>query len=173
LRALADAVLVGAGTVERDDPQLTTRLVPGENPVRVVIDPTLRLSPEHRLFRDAAVTTIVICAARAARGRERLGLAELVPLEAGDEAELPPKAVAGVLAKRGLRYVFIEGGGVTVSRFLAARALHRLHLTVSPVFLGKGRPGIVLPAIEEIAAALRPGVRRFSLGEDVLFDCDL
>ncbi len=172
LRALCDAVVVGASTVESDDPQLTTRLVPGENPVRVVIDPALRLSEERKLFRDAAATTLVVCGAAARRGRDRHGQAELVALDSSTH-ELSPAAVVEALSRRGLRALFIEGGGVTVSRFLHARALDRLHLTVSPVFLGQGRPGIVLPAIGELTSALRPSARRFSLGEDVLFDCAL
>jgi riboflavin-specific deaminase-like protein len=169
LRALADAVVVGAGTVECDDPQLTTRLVPGDNPVRVVIDPTLRLAAARRLFQDPTAPTLVICEAARAAGA-RLGRAEIVPLEAPGGA-FSPDAVIRVLAERGLRFLFVEGGGVTVSRFLSARALDRLHITVSPLFLGQGRPGIVLPAIAELSAALRPSVRRFTLGDDVLFDC--
>jgi riboflavin-specific deaminase-like protein len=172
LRALSDAVLVGAHTVECDDPLLTTRLVPGESPVRVVIDPSLRLSREHRLFQDAAVRTLVICHSRSVRGRERIGHAELVPIEAPAD-ELSSRAIVEGLSKHGIRSLFIEGGGVTVSRFFAARALDRLHLTISPVFIGRGRPGIVLPEIAELSSALRPSVRRFALGEDVLFDCEL
>src|SRR5688572_9973248 len=172
LRALCDAVVVGASTVEHDDPQLTTRLVPGDNPVRVVIDPTLRLSEERKLFRDAAATTLVVCGAAARRGRDWHGRAELVSLDSSTH-ELSPGAVVEALSRRGLRALFVEGGGVTVSRFLHARALDRLHLTVSPVFLGQGKPGIVLPAIGDLTSALRPNVRRFSLGDDVLFDCAL
>jgi riboflavin-specific deaminase-like protein len=172
LRALADAVIVGAGTVERDDPQLTTRLVPGDNPVRVVIDPRLRLPVDCRLFREPAATTLVTCDVRAAAGRSRHGEAEIVPLS-GTDGGFAPLSIVEALSSRGLRFLFVEGGGVTVSRFLAARALDRLHVTVSPVFLGRGRPGIVLPEIADLTAALRPSVRRFTLGEDVLFDCEL
>lgn len=172
LRALCDAVVVGASTVETDDPQLTTRLVPGDNPVRVVIDPSLRLPEGRKLFRDAAAPTLIVCGAAARRGRDRHGQAELVSLDSSTH-ELSPEAVVEALSRRGLRALFVEGGGVTVSRFLHARALDRLHLTVSPVFLGQGKPGIVLPAISDLASALRPNVRRFSLGDDVLFDCAL
>ena len=77
------------------------------------------------------------------------------------------------LAERGLRRVFIEGGGVTVSRFLAAGTLHRLQITIAPLILGSGRPSISLPEIERLSAGLRPPVRRFDLGQDVLFECRL
>ena len=60
---------------------------------------------------------------------------------------------------------------MTVSRFLAAKALDRLHVTVCPVFIGRGRPGVMLPGVDSMEQTLRPAARRFLLGEDVLFDC--
>jgi len=63
--------------------------------------------------------------------------------------------------------VFIEGGGVTVSRFLVASCLHRLQIAISPFILGQGRPGIDVGQ----TLRLRPRVRRFNLAEDVLFEC--
>src|SRR5690606_32079398 len=66
LRALADAVVVGAGTVARDDPQLTVRHVEGANPLRVVLDPDGRLAPTQRLFTDGQAPTLVVRAAESA-----------------------------------------------------------------------------------------------------------
>ena len=68
---------------------------------------------------------------------------------------------------------FVEGGGVTVSRFLQAGLLDRLHLTVAPILIGSGRPSISLESISTLDHALRPACRRFTLGEDVLFDLEL
>jgi diaminohydroxyphosphoribosylaminopyrimidine deaminase / 5-amino-6-(5-phosphoribosylamino)uracil reductase len=170
LRALFDAVIVGANTVECDNPQLTTRLVPGPNPTRVVLDPKRRLRGTQTLFRDQAAPTLVLCALGSQR-ENGLSHAEVLGIEATGEL-LPVSGVIAALRARGLNRLFVEGGGVTVSRFLAARAFDRLHLTVSSVFLGTGRPGVKLPGIDRLDAALRPRVRRFLLGEDVLFDCD-
>jgi len=171
LRAIADAVIVGASTVEYDDPLLTTRLVPGPNPVRVVIDPTLRLPETRKVFQDQAAPTLVICA----RGRlngHRLGHSEIIEVDAEDGL-LPPRAIVTALAQRGLKRLFVEGGGVTVSRFVEARALDRLHVTICPIIIGRGRPGISLPGIDDLDRALRPRTRRFTQGDDVLFDCKL
>ncbi len=168
LRALCDAVIVGASTVHHDDPQLTTRLVPGRSPVRVVIDPSRRLPPDRRVFRDGAARTIVVCA----RGRLAGAAAEDVVEIAERDGVLPPRDIVAALAERGLYRLFVEGGGITVSRFLEARALQRLHITISPLFIGKGRPGISLPPVHELEHALRPKVRHFALGADVLFDCE-
>jgi riboflavin biosynthesis pyrimidine reductase len=51
--------------------------------------------------------------------------------------------------------------------------MDRLHVTVCPILIGRGRPGLSLPGVERLEQALRPAARRFSLGEDVLFDCSL
>jgi riboflavin biosynthesis pyrimidine reductase len=67
----------------------------------------------------------------------------------------------------------VEGGAATVSGFLAVGALDRLHVLVAPVILGSGQPGIVLPPIDDLAAAIRPKAMVYPLpGGDVLFDCN-
>ena len=169
LRALSDAVLVGASTVAFDDPQLTTRLVPGQNPVRVVIDPLLRVPRARRVFNDGQGRAIVITSESAEEPTAWPGSSELIRVPCSDGV-LSVNAILDELRRRGLRRLFVEGGGVTVSHFLRAGALTRLHITVSPVFLGAGRPGIVLPPIQDMGEALRPSVRRFDSGQDVLFD---
>ena len=170
MRALADAVVVGAGTVHHDDPQLTVRHCRGGHPVRVVIDAERRLDASHRVFQDAASPTLLLAAADRVRGRERLGQAEVVGLPRGANG-IAPAAIAAVLAERGLSFLFIEGGGITISRFLAAGALDRLQITVAPILLGSGKPSLILPDIEAPQAALRPRLRRFTLGQDLLYEC--
>lgn len=171
MRAIADAVLVGANTVLHDDPQLTVRLCAGRNPVRAVIDPDGRLDGSQRVFTDGAAPTLLLVADDLARPGERRGQAEVIPIPRGAHG-LDPHAIRDALHRRGLTWLFIEGGGVTVSRFLAAGALDRLQITVAPVILGSGRPSIVLPEITDLCHSLRPRTRRFILGEDVMIECD-
>lgn len=165
IRALADAVVVGAGTVAADDPQLTTRRVDGPNPVRVVLDPRRRLPEERHIFRDGAAPTLVLCHPEHARPA---GAAEIVALE-----DLSPPAIIAALRARGCTAILIEGGGITISRFLAAGALDRLHVAVAPILVGSGVPAFGLPAIETLDAALRPPCRIWPMGGDVLFDLDV
>jgi diaminohydroxyphosphoribosylaminopyrimidine deaminase/5-amino-6-(5-phosphoribosylamino)uracil reductase len=169
MRALADAVLVGAETVRRDNPQLTVRRCTGGNPVRIVLDPGLRLDKTLGLLCDGAAPTLVFAAA-APGLPTRLGEAEIIPVPRQGDT-LSCAAIIAALAERGLYWLFIEGGGVTVSRFLAQGALDRLQVTISPVIIGSGRPGIVLPEIDDMSQALRPSVRRFDLGQDLMIEC--
>jgi diaminohydroxyphosphoribosylaminopyrimidine deaminase / 5-amino-6-(5-phosphoribosylamino)uracil reductase len=170
MRALADAVVIGSGTVRSDDPQLTVRSCAGRNPVRVILDNNRVLDSGYRVFRDAAAATLLVCAADRTSPGERLGAAEIVGLPRAGDA-LAPAAIIAELTRRGLRRVFVEGGGVTVSRFLAAGCLDRLQITVSPLIIGSGRPSITLPAIDDLRQGIRPLVRRFDLGADVMFEC--
>jgi riboflavin-specific deaminase-like protein len=170
LRALFDVVLVGRRTVEEDDPQLTTRLCSGPSPVRVVIDPERRLRTDRRVFSGEGPKTLLFCTREAARGERRHGNAEIVEIESAN-GKLPVHAIVAELARRGLHRTFVEGGGLTVSSFLAAGAMERLHMTVSPVMFGSGRPSVTLPEIQELRDARTLAWRHFAIGPDVLFDC--
>ncbi len=170
MRALSAAVLVGAGTVARDDPQLTVRHVAGPSPVRVVLDPSARLDASRRVFTDGAAPTLVVHAAGLAAPAP--GNAEILHVPAAGGA-LKLDVLLERLHERGLSQVFVEGGGSTVSRFLEAGLLDRLHVAIAPLVTGSGRPGLTLPARERIADCLRPAHRVFTMGGDVLFDCDL
>ena len=172
LRALVDAVIVGAGTVASDNPRLTVREVEGENPVRVVLDPDDRLDRSTHVFSDGAARTLAV---RRTPGGD-------VPPSADDDvlllpvtgpAGFDPRTVIQALRDQGYRRVLIEGGGITVSRFLQAGLVDRLHVTVAPLLIGCGRPALTLDPIESLDQALRPPCRHFRLGDDILFDLDL
>lgn len=171
LRALADAVLVGPATAARDNPRLTVRHVPGPNPVRVVLDPRGELPERLRVFTDGAAPTLLACdAARTPAAAP--GQAERLPLPARD-GQLDPAALLAALRARGLAVVFVEGGGRTVSDFLAAGLLDRLHIAAAPVLMGAGRRGVQLPPPGSMAACPRPAHRVFRMGGDLLWDFDL
>ncbi len=170
LRALVDAVVVGIGTALADDPQLTVRNVAGPNPARIVIDPRGRLPAGARLLaRDGIRRVVVSASGKAATLPSDV---EVVSLPAQD-GHIAPAAILAALAERGFRRVLIEGGAETISRFLAAGCLDRLHVVVAPIILGSGRPSCALAPITCADQAIRPQVRTYPLGDEVLFDCDL
>jgi diaminohydroxyphosphoribosylaminopyrimidine deaminase / 5-amino-6-(5-phosphoribosylamino)uracil reductase len=170
LRSLMDGVVIGVGTAIADDPLLTVRRVSGPQPVRVVIDPSGRLGANARVFAADGVRRLLI-AAQGISCAPPPGV-EVIALPFVD-GQLAPAAILGALATRGMRRVLIEGGADTVSRFLAAGCLDRLHVVVSPVIIGSGRESLILPEIERIDHALRPPTRVHLIDDEVLFDCDL
>ena len=170
LRALVDAVVVGVGTALADNPQLTVRRVPGPQPIRAVIDPNGRLGAEARLFVDNGVRRLLITA-QGTRCAPPFGV-EIFALPAINGRIAPP-AILAALAGCGMRRILIEGGADTLSRFLAAGCLDRLHVMVEPIILGTGGPGLILPPLKRADQARRMAVRVHKIEDDVLFDCDL
>lgn len=156
LRAMVDAVIVGAGTLRDDDPALTVRRCTGANPVRVVLGGRRAIPRDRKLFTDGAAPTRIA--------------GEDLASERCAEGLIDPRLVLDALAAEGFRVVLVEGGAATVSRFLAAGCLDRLHLLVAPTVLGSGRPGLVLQEVDTMDEVCRFDVARYALGEDLLFD---
>ena len=177
MRALSDVVIVGSGTVAADDPQLTTRHVEGPHPLRVVFDPARRvgLEPKQRLFNDTTAPTLYFCARDLIRpGETHFGTAEIVSIDSEDPRS--DDALASVfrqLRSSGCPRIFVEGGGVTVSAFMQAELLDRLHVAIAPLIIGDGRPAIRLAPQQKLRDCRRPQYRVFRMGGDMLFDCDL
>jgi diaminohydroxyphosphoribosylaminopyrimidine deaminase / 5-amino-6-(5-phosphoribosylamino)uracil reductase len=170
LRSLVDAVVVGVGTAVADDPQLTVRHVPGPHPARVVIDPKGRLAACAKVFSCDGVRRVAIVA----EGTECcFGSDVEVLLLAAVNGRIEPRAIVAALAGRGFRRILIEGGADTVSCFMAAGCLDRLHIIVAPMIIGSGRAGFVLPPIERPDQAVRVSTRTFELDDEILVDCDL
>ena len=125
MRAMNDAILVGIGTALADDPQLTCRL-PGmtaRSPVRVVLDPQLRLPATSALVRSAGAPPLWIMTDEAAAGEAARALtsqgAEIlrVPAIAG---RLDVVAVLRLLADRGITRLMVEGGPTVAAAFVRA-----------------------------------------------------
>ena len=170
IRAAVDAVVVGVGTAIADDPHLNVRHVPGRNPARVVIDPNGRLPLDRKCLRSEDGARCYVIRARPAP--VQAGAREIiVPAMDG---RLDPSAIVAALSGLGLWKLLIEGGAATVSQFIDARALDRLHVLVAPVLLGAGKTGLDLAPLNSLSDALRPKTELHLLPDgDVLFDCDL
>lgn len=169
LRALCDAVIVGARTVENDNPRLTTRLVSGDNPLRVVLDPKRRLADSHHVFSDGDARSVRVTG-RTSGARTR-SANELEVGYVDDRLDLHD--LVRQLRARGCARIFVEGGGVTVSSFLEAGLLDRLHIAVAPLLIGEGRPAIRMAPRRLLKDCMKVKPRIYRTGEDVLFDCDL
>ena len=170
LRALVDAVLIGIGTAVADDPLLTVRRCAGPSPARIILDPRGRLPPAAKVLNEDGIRRLVITA-EGVRPKLPAGV-EIVEI-ATRNGEIAPAAILAALRERGLARVLIEGGAHTVSRFIAAGCLDRLHVMMAPIMLGAGQTGVTLKPIDRADQALRAPMRAHLIGEEVLLDCDL
>ncbi len=170
LRAHVDAVMVGVGTVVADNPQLNVRRVEGRHPARVVIDPSGRLPPGMACMDACETRRLVV---RGAPGPAAGAGVEEIVLPSGPHG-IAPGAILEALVARGLTRILVEGGANTISRFIDAGCVDRLHVLVAPMIIGSGKTGLDLSPIDTLTRALRPKTTVTVLEDgDVLFDCDL
>lgn len=169
LRAQVDAVIVGVGTVIADNPLLTVRRVPGQSPARIILDPHNRTPDDALCLIEDGCRRLIF----ATEPRPRLKGIETIQFPLGDDG-FSPHAILAALRERGMNRVLVEGGSVTLSRFLAAQALDRLHLLIAPMIIGSGLTGLTLPPIIDLSSSLRVCATLYPLGQgDILVDCDL
>lgn len=139
LRNRADALLVGVGTVLADDPSLTTRLVRGNghDPLRVIIDRSLKTPPSARI---AAAGTLFVAAEGIASSERIAALretgAEVVELPPRADGYIEMRAVALLLAERGLYAVLLEGGGALAAAFWEADLIDKAFFFIAPKIIG-------------------------------------
>ncbi len=169
LRNEHDAVLVGAETVLRDDPQLTCRLRGGRNPLRVVVDGKLRIPTTARIVRDSrSVPTVVVTTSHAAKNRiaalEAAGV-EVVRCRS-KRGRIAMRDVLRVLGGRGLLSVLVEGGASIAGQFLQQRLVDRLLVFFAPKLIGAdGRPMLDALGVRRMSEAIATGplrIRRFA-----------
>ena len=157
LRATHDAIMVGRGTAEADDPSLTCRFLGLEDrsPVRVVLDSQGRLPPTLKLFSDDAAPTWHLTS-------QSLGLAS--------DARIDPRSALEHLAAKGITRVLVEGGGELAASLLQADLVDRIAWFRAPSLIG----GDGLPGISDLSVSRIAGMRRFGrielrqLGPDML-----
>jgi len=132
LRASVDAVVVGRGTVEADDPRLTVRHVVGRSPARVILDSQGILGRHHGVFRDGAARTVQVTLP----GMPRVDEAWEIPAGEGNRPDLTALLTRG--ADEGWRHLLVEGGAGVFTAFLRSGLVDELHLHVSPRVVGDG-----------------------------------
>ncbi len=147
MRSSVDAVVVGSGTVVKDDPELTVRHLKGRDPLRVVLDSRFSVPLSARVLRAGpGLRAPIVFTTRAASARK---MAEV--RKAGVEAVVVPASRDGVSLKRvlkelggrGVASVLLEGGGTLAASFIKAGLVDRFSLFMAPVIIGKeGRPSV-------------------------------
>ena len=157
-RASHDAVIVGASTAIKDDPRLTVRRAPGEDPLRVVADSTLRTPPTAAvLAAGAARGTVLAVTDRAPEERceeaRSLG-ATIVRLPENAEGRVDLDALLLALGGMGVASAVVEGGAGLITGFLRARLVDRLAVCIAPKILGSGIEAIGDLGVRELSESL-------------------
>jgi len=173
LRNQVDAVMVGSGTVLADDPALTCRMRGGRDPLRVVVDGRLRISPRARIVRQrsrAATLIAVTVSAPPARVRALARAGAEVMVVPGRRGKVLLASLLRELAARGVVSVLIEGGGELAAAALRAQLVDRLLVVTAPMVIGgDGRPMLGSLGLGRLANAPRIVDERTSrLGPDLL-----
>jgi diaminohydroxyphosphoribosylaminopyrimidine deaminase/5-amino-6-(5-phosphoribosylamino)uracil reductase len=175
LRAKHEAIMVGAGTACRDNPSLTVRLVPGKNPLRVVVDSTLRTPLTAAVLANgAAAGTVLAVTERASADRcaeaSHLGTTVLrLPADTEDRVDL--KALLAELYVWGVSSVLVEGGAALITSLLCNRLVDRLAVCIAPKILGSGIEAVGDLGICELNDSLALiDTSIIPYGVDVVFD---
>lgn len=175
LRAEYGAVLVGAGTIMADDPELTVRLWKGQNPVRIVVDGKLRVSSRARVFTTKVAQTILVTSLASLRAKKKkcMELAgrgvQVIAIRGGTVVE--PGLVLSVLGSHGVSSILVEGGSATASAFLERGFVQRIHCFIAPLILGGGTKSIAMKNPPTLAKPFTiTGLERFPLGNDILLE---
>jgi 5-amino-6-(5-phosphoribosylamino)uracil reductase/diaminohydroxyphosphoribosylaminopyrimidine deaminase/5-amino-6-(5-phosphoribosylamino)uracil reductase len=175
LRSKHDAIMVGVGTVCRDDPRLTVRLTSGDDPLRVIVDSTLRTPLASAVLANGAATgTVLAVTERASAERcdevRSLGATVLrLPSDAGGHVNL--SALLSELHALGVGSVMVEGGAALITSFLCNQLVDRLVVCIAPKILGRGIEAVGDLGICELDDSLiLTDISVITYGVDIILD---
>lgn len=175
LRAAHDAILVGASTVMQDDPELTVRLVKGQNPLRIVCDSTLQVSAEAKIFtHQNAAKTIIATTARADAQKRALfrnrGI-EVLQIAKDAQGRVDLQKLLRELGRRKIASLLVEGGSAIITAFLKQALTDRIIVVIAPKIIGTGRDAIGDLCLNHMDEAIIIQHRQiFRKGDDVIIE---
>ena len=164
LRAISDGVLVGVKTIIKDNPLLTTRKIKGQNPTRLIIDPSLKLTNKYKIFKDKN-TNIVFTTSN-----------KIKTLNNTTIVKLPKKdftlGIYNFLKKSSLKYILIEGGPTTLSYFIELKLINYMQFIISPKIIGSGIDSVKLKPISNLEKAIKGPSNFAKLGKEIVATLD-
>ena len=164
LRSISDGVLVGVNTIIKDNPLLTTRKIKGQNPTRLIIDPSLKLTNKYKIFKDNNKNIIFTNSSK----RKKLYNTIIV--------KFPKKNftlnIYKYLKKTSLKTILIEGGPKTLSHFIELKLLNYMQFIISPTIIGSGIDSLKLKPITNLKNAIRKENTISKLGKEIIVTLD-
>ena len=148
LRSISDAIIVGSNTIKKDDPQLTTRKIKGNNPRRIIIDGSLSLTNNYKIFNDGYKNIIFT----KSKKNKILNNTTIIKLDKRNFT----KNIIDQINKLEYRYILIEGGSKTISELINNKYIDLLQFIIAPIVIGSGINSLNLKEIVNLNKALRP-----------------
>ncbi len=167
LRAISDVVLVGLNTVKFDNPRLTTRLVKGPNPMRVVIDKNDTIKNSCNLLKNKDSNGFKIISDKKKSNSSNIFS---LPLKK-DGFRIAD--IISLLESLGNRIIFIEGGGNLISHFYRKKYINRIHLCISPILIGRGVNSFIIDKDVKINETKIRKISYMKMGKDMLCNIKL
>lgn len=146
LRSVNDAILVGAGTVIQDDPELTVRMVKGKNPLRIVVDSQLRTSTKSKIYKNQKAARTIIATTVRANPEKRalfhdLGI-EMLQIDADQHGQVDQGKLLRELGKHNIASVLVEGGAEIITSFIKNALADRVTIIIAPKIIGSGKEAV-------------------------------
>ena len=160
LRSFCDAVVVGVNTVKKDNPKLTTRNIIGLNPIRIIIDPTLKLTNNYNIFKDGGENIIFTNS----ENNKLLNNSKIYKLPKKNFT----KRIFLCLNKLNYKYILIEGGAKTISKCIDSKIINIMQFIISPILIGSGINSLSLKPIYNLSKALRPKNKIYKFGNEII-----
>jgi len=175
LRANHDAILVGVSTVIKDDPALTTRLVKGRNPLRVILDSTLKIPLDSQVLKDQdKAKTLVAATPRADKQKlaalKKMGI-EVLTVPPDNVGKVDLEKLLKTLGEREISSLLVEGGGAVITSFLRLNLVDKLVVIIAPKILGKGTDSVGDLNITDLNKAFKLTFDKvYRSGEDIVVE---
>ena len=175
IRAAHDAILVGAGTVIKDNPELTVRLVRGRNPLRVIVDSELKIPQQAKIFQNISAAKTLIATIKTAADPQFQNLAdsdaEIITIDADEKGNVDLKKLFKILAGRNVSSILIEGGAQIITSVLKNDLANRLVTIIAPKIIGSGIEAVGDLNIRNLDAAKILSTQKvMRRGNDIIID---
>ena len=160
LRSICDAVVVGVNTIRKDDPLLTTRAIKGPNPQRIIIDPSLKLTNKYKVFKDGMPNIIFTHS----KLNKKFNNTQIYKLPERNFTNL----IYQNINRLGYKFVLVEGGSKTISKFLENRLLNIMQFIIAPTIIGSGINSINIEPITNLKNVIRTKNNIFKFGKEII-----
>ena len=160
LRSICDAVVVGVNTIKKDNPLLTTRAIKGSNPQRIIIDPSLKLTNKYQIFKDG-LSNIIFTHSNI---KKNLNNTKILKLPERNFTNLIYQHINNL----GFKFVLVEGGSKTISKFLENKLLDIMQFIIAPTIIGSGINSINIKPITNLKNVIRTKNKFYKFGKEMI-----